>query len=52
MIYSTYADQHLINACLQMGASVIRSKPVTKEGYDEMMDVFLNDIDLVPTATN
>jgi CheY-like chemotaxis protein len=41
MIYSTYADQQLINEGSKMGASAVMPKPLTKEGYDKMIDAFL-----------
>lgn len=42
MIYSTYTDQQLIQKSAEMGAAAIMSKPVTRNGYNEMMDAFLN----------
>lgn len=41
MVYSTYTDQQLIKMSLELGASAVMSKPLTKEGYDEMLDAFL-----------
>src|SRR5687767_7585134 len=41
MVYSTYTDQQLIDACLEVGAAAVMTKPITKEGYEEMMDAFL-----------
>jgi CheY-like chemotaxis protein len=41
MVYSTYTDQQLIDACLEVGASAVMTKPITKEGYEEMIDAFL-----------
>lgn len=44
MIYSTYTDKELINSFSKMGASIVLSKPLTKDGYDKMMDAFLDAI--------
>ncbi|HVG40384.1 MAG TPA: response regulator [Chitinophagaceae bacterium] len=44
MMYSTYTDQQLINKGSQMGAAVITSKPITKDGYNQMIDSFLEAI--------
>lgn len=41
MVYSTYTDQHLIKVSSEMGAFSVASKPVTKGGYEEMIDCFL-----------
>jgi DNA-binding NarL/FixJ family response regulator len=41
VIYSTYVGQELIDECLKMGASLVKSKPVSKDGYNEMMDEIL-----------
>jgi CheY-like chemotaxis protein len=41
VIYSTYADQRLVASALQMGATHIITKPVTREGYHQMMDDLL-----------
>jgi CheY-like chemotaxis protein len=45
VIYSTYTDQYLISKGEQMGASIITSKPITKNGYNSMIDTFLRAID-------
>ena len=37
-IYSTYTDEELIKKGLASGACYVISKPVTKEGYHEMID--------------
>ena len=41
MVYSTYTDQQLIKISSEMGAFSVASKPVTKDGYDEMINCFL-----------
>ncbi len=41
MEYSTYTDQHLIEVSSEIGAFSVPSKPVTKDGYDEMINGFL-----------
>jgi CheY-like chemotaxis protein len=40
-IYSTYTDPHLVKVCSGMGACSVRSKPISQEGYNRMMDDFL-----------
>jgi CheY-like chemotaxis protein len=44
VFYSTYADHQLINACTEIGAITVMTKPLTKEGYDKMIDSFLKAI--------
>ena len=39
IIYSTYTDDTLIKIGSEMGATMVVSKPVTKEGYHEMIEV-------------
>lgn len=41
MIYSTYTDRQLIQTGLQQGAAAVLQKPLTKDGYNAMMDAFL-----------
>ena len=41
IVYSTYTDQQLIKISSEMGAFSVASKPVTKDGYDEMINCFL-----------
>ena len=41
LIYSTYTDQQLMNTAIAMGASSVMSKPISKEGYNEMINTFL-----------
>lgn len=38
VVYSTYTDQHLIDACTTQGAFAVISKPITKEEYNQMID--------------
>ena len=42
VIYSTYIDQMLTNAALELGAYKVATKPVSKQGYNKMMDDFLD----------
>jgi CheY-like chemotaxis protein len=44
MIYSTYIDQQLKNACYRKGASAVVTKPITKEDYNKMVEMFLSFI--------
>ena len=39
IIYSTYTDETLIKIGSELGATMVVSKPVTKEGYHEMIEV-------------
>ena len=41
MVYSTYTDAHLVNSCAAEGACAVISKPISKDGYHEMMDDLL-----------
>jgi CheY-like chemotaxis protein len=43
-VYSTYADTQLIDTCTLSGATMVVSKPITNEGYQELMDNFLEAI--------
>ena len=40
MIYSTYTDDQLIKKGTELGASMVMTKPLTKEGYDELVNAF------------
>jgi CheY-like chemotaxis protein len=44
MVYSTYTDEQLKTNSLKMGATEVLPKPITKEEYNEMMDIFLKSI--------
>lgn len=44
VVYSTYADTNLINDCKSLGASMVAVKPIDDEGYQKMMDDFLQVI--------
>jgi CheY-like chemotaxis protein len=44
MVYSTYTDQNLIKTCNEHGACAVVTKPISKEGYNEMMDELLRKI--------
>lgn len=44
MIYSTYVDESLARRSIALGAMLVRSKPSGKEGYNEMIDAFLQCI--------
>ena len=39
-IYSTYTDEELIKKGFESGAFQVVSKPISKEGYHQMMDSF------------
>ena len=41
VIYSTYTDSNLIIECKKVGASMVAVKPIDDEGYQKMMDDFL-----------
>jgi len=41
IIYSTYADENIINVATDLGASSVVSKPISKDGYNKMIDDFL-----------
>jgi CheY-like chemotaxis protein len=38
IIYSTYTDESLIKKGSAMGACLVVAKPITKDGYDKMMN--------------
>lgn len=40
-IYSTYVGPQLTEECLELGATLVETKPTTKEGYNQMMDAIL-----------
>jgi len=44
MIYSTYIDQQLTEASYKKGASTVMTKPITKEDYHKMIEIFLSFI--------
>lgn len=44
VIYSTYTDSNLIIDCKNLGASMVAIKPIDDEGYQRMMDDFLQVI--------
>lgn len=39
-VYSTYTDEELIKKGFELGACQVVSKPISKEGYHQMMDSF------------
>jgi len=41
VIYSTYTDNNLIQECTLLGASMVVVKPIDFEGYQKMMNDFL-----------
>lgn len=41
IIYSTYADSTLVQKSTDLGAAGVWSKPVTQEGYNQMIDALL-----------
>jgi CheY-like chemotaxis protein len=44
VIYSTYTDSNLIIDCKTLGAKMVAVKPIDDEGYQKMMDDFLQVI--------
>ncbi|MEO6232717.1 MAG: response regulator [Ferruginibacter sp.] len=47
VIYSTYADNHLIETCMNKGAETVVTKPLAKKEYGDMMDNFMQTIILL-----
>ena len=41
VVYSTYTDCNLITECIQLGAKRVALKPIDNEGYQKMMDDWL-----------
>ena len=41
IVYSTYIDKSLADACSEIGASAVVTKPVTKDEYNRMIEAFL-----------
>ncbi|RRB00825.1 response regulator [Larkinella rosea] len=50
VIYSTYVGQELVDECLKRGGSLVKSKPVSKDGYNMMMDEILAVCKSVPVG--
>jgi CheY-like chemotaxis protein len=44
VIYSTYTDKQLVDACAEKGACSVLPKPITKDGYSEMIDTVLLEL--------
>jgi CheY-like chemotaxis protein len=44
VIYSTYTDEQLINSSSNAGAALVVSKPISKKGYEEMIDEIIQVI--------
>jgi CheY-like chemotaxis protein len=44
VIYSTYTDSKLILDCKQLGAKIVAVKPIDDDGYQKMMNDFLQVI--------
>jgi CheY-like chemotaxis protein len=44
VIYSTYTDSNLVIECKKLGASMVAVKPIDHEGYQKMMNDFLQVI--------
>jgi CheY-like chemotaxis protein len=44
VMYSTYTDSNLIIDCKRLGARMVAAKPIDDEGYQKMMDDFLQVI--------
>lgn len=43
VIYSTHTDEDFIRSCIEMGAHMVVTKPLTREGYNQMMDACLRE---------
>jgi CheY-like chemotaxis protein len=41
VVYSTYTDATLVIDCKKLGAEMVAAKPIDHEGYQKMMDDFL-----------
>jgi CheY-like chemotaxis protein len=46
-IYSTYTDEDLIQKGMATGACDVVSKPISKEGYNQMVDAFFRACDFI-----
>jgi len=44
VIYSTYTDFNLIRECTELGARMVALKPIDFEGYQKMMDDWLEAV--------
>jgi CheY-like chemotaxis protein len=44
VIYSTYTDSNLIAECTRLGARMVAVKPIDHEGYQKMLDDFLQTL--------
>lgn len=44
-IYSTYVGPQLAEECLKLGAALVETKPISKEGYNKMMDAILDVVE-------
>lgn len=42
VVYSTHADANLTSECCALGARMVTAKPIDRDGYNRMMDDFLN----------
>ena len=42
VVYSTYMDVKLVEECTSLGAVMVHAKPVSAEGYNQMIDDILN----------
>ena len=51
VVYSTYADSSLIVECMKLGANMVASKPIDDDGYQKMMDDFLQLLETNQKAT-
>lgn len=45
MVYSTFADDALVENSTELGAVLVKPKPFTAEGYNRMMDDFFEAIE-------
>ncbi len=44
MVYSTYADEALVQRSTELGAALVAAKPSDTDGYHKMIDAFFNAI--------
>lgn len=47
VIYSTYVGPQLTDECLKLGATLVETKPVTRDGYNQMIDTVLSKLGLL-----
>jgi CheY-like chemotaxis protein len=42
MVYSTYADEHLVRMSIRFGAALVKGKPETMEEYHDMVNELIS----------